>query len=259
MQTLKFQMNITASVNGSPGKSLIYRHSLTQRMWTPNHPNRGRVVRLLCSLLPDNPPEEPKPLWWRDFCFAIADGWAVMLQRLYYPQTSRSCPDPFVFPLGFYQMIDSGSLQNASFILHRLTEKLSRTLLRLQENIIGLASINCYLFLSVLSLKMLDFFHYLCPSLAPLFKYIQIRSSYSLAFMLHRETDLSPSLAKQLNKIKSHRNNFLKMFSSLTQLLGNVWKSFPSIISNFRDEVFQNGYFCKMTGMDWSGTDSVLT
>lgn len=158
-------------------------------------------------------------------------------------------------------MTDWGSLQNVSFILHRLTEKLSRTLLRLQESIIGLASINCYLSFSVWSLKMLDFFIICAHLLLSLFKYV-LHAPWK--FMLHilglgSPPTLSPCLAKQLNKIKSQRNNFLKMFSSLTQLLGSVWKCFPSVISNFRDEVFQNGYFCKMTGTDWSGTDSVPT
>lgn len=140
-------------------------------------------------------------------------------------------PDPLIFPLGFYQMTDWGSLQNVSFILHTLTEKLSRTLLRLQESIIGLASINCFLSLSVWSLKMLDFFVICAHLLLFLFKYVL---PVPWKFMLHilglgSPPTLSPCLAKQLNKIKSHRNNFLKMFSSLTQLLGSAWKSFPSV------------------------------
>lgn len=133
-------------------------------------------------------------------------------------------------------MTDWESLQNASFILQRLTEKTSRTLLKLQEIIIGLASINCYLSLPVWSLKMLELFNIWAHLLLSLFNYVlHMPWQYMLHILgLGSAPTLSLCLAKQLNKIKSHRNNFLKMFSSLTQLLGSVWKSFPSVISEMK-------------------------
>lgn len=142
-----------------------------------------------------------------------------------------------------------------------LTEKLTRTLLKLQESIVGLALINCYLSLSTQTLKMLEVFIICAHLLLSLFKYVLHMPWQFMSYILGLGSPptLSPCLAKWLNKIKSHRNNFLKIFSSLTQLLTSAWKSVPSVISNFRVFPFQGGYFCKMAGMDWSGTGSLPT